>query len=793
MEIACVVCGSSVGQRVSRCFVCGADLPPTPMTNGQQGGAYTPEHYLNLTALVKTPLSVGALPLEAVLSKRPSPQALEKSSTFDGLLGPEELSISATPEPLEPFMGLGYSPLPLKSLDEAKPAAPEQLGNEYLEIPEETDGEEEISTWIGIPIPQDLKLEYAPVDEQKSIERFVSTQQRSQDNILQLRRESAHTGDEVELIEAEVSPDRWMIGEEKQGSEYVHGQLHQRHEPSSPPVGTALRITLPELSLPPQRVEDPHVSSPSLPIPIPEGVDINISLSPEVSITSSHAQESIISPVINHLSAPPHQERVEPPSRPPIVSAPAFETPLSITRATIILEEDPAPSQPILPQAQNRWLRGILWTTLALVSLFVGIGGAILMKQMNEREHRAQIACTSVQIQGSRYLVQLEVNTNDAATLIVPDNWRGVGESPVISIKGQSQVRLSLPKEQLSLGVNHLRALWTFQQGSAVQSKPALFDVPLDWQSEEVGILSSGEARFGLRIAKYSRIVEASLPFEPDETTGQYHLIASSSELEKLKTGDAQIEVSFTLADQAGKKVEYKARYQLPNTPTPLVISSPTHRYARPEDQVMVSGSTAPLAEVHLVSLKTTEAGAVTAPEDVSTRADAEGVFSIKIPLSHEGKIPQEGQVWTVELEARTKTSLPSRALIEVKRSHEPTWSKYIARLEKRRDKAVSKYRLVTPQILGAQPDQMLKKPARIKGVIAWISRGAQAEEQRLLIHTCAQDDGCPIWVKDPNAFWVMMGQTVHVFGVIEENLTATTSTGRELTAPLLRARLTTP
>ena len=259
------------------------------------------------------------------------------------------------------------------------------------------------------------------------------------------------------------------------------------------------------------------------------------------------------------------------------------------------------------------------------------------------------------------------------------------------------------------------------------------------------------------------------------------------------------------------EKRSHKATFLLPHEKLALSLTEPVRRYARPESQVKIAGRSSPQALIKLTQLTLQGSSESHQTPSIQTTADSSGFFKLNVPLNfdHNGQetskaqVPQAGQVWSATIEASARGYLPSQVQLNIKRSHRPTWEEYTNGLSRRRDKAASRYRTFSQADLKLKSNEWLKEAGMIPGVIAWIDRGVSAQEtsktsdeerpQRLLVHTCQKNDGCPIWVEDPNAFWVQIGQKVHIFGVYVGVGRYPNAQGEIVEFPELKARLTTP
>ena len=247
MEIECVVCGSQNDLRALRCFVCGAELPPTSTLTDHYDSTLNPSSLQGLHASVKTPLSVGALPLEEILSKRPYDLQLSEqqisASNVSILLEPEELSplskslIQRETQHSQAIQDLDMNESVSESIDDISllEEIPDLEAQHRLENHAQQRAD---STWIGVPAP-DLKKDsstYAEFEQARLEQRSKSTKKHStspEPNLytpisslleshqrsdlseeqkhkrIVIPRENSLTGDELKNIESEVLPNPW--------------------------------------------------------------------------------------------------------------------------------------------------------------------------------------------------------------------------------------------------------------------------------------------------------------------------------------------------------------------------------------------------------------------------------------------------------------------------------------------------------------------------------------------------------------------------------------------------------
>ena len=274
METECVVCGSVNDIRSSRCFVCGAELPPQGTSLSTKNGERGLSSFQALAPPVKVPLSVGALPLEEVLSRRPAERSWTDQGVsdvdLDPLLGPEELDLSSPPFELSMDSEIATES---KVIQRASP------------ISEERDEEDSVpSTWIGIPVVDSesnelkafqaqgspsalvdddrsasplpsrhrgLESTYSPVSEllnDHSREEESSTKSSTGDPLKRsaiiIPREGTLTGAELKQLEAEATPSRWDSSPKEQSADSL---LNSDRSLISPEGETALKVSIPDL------------------------------------------------------------------------------------------------------------------------------------------------------------------------------------------------------------------------------------------------------------------------------------------------------------------------------------------------------------------------------------------------------------------------------------------------------------------------------------------------------------------------------------------------------------------
>jgi hypothetical protein len=469
----------------------------------------------------------------------------------------------------------------------------------------------------------------------------------------------------------------------------------------------------------------------------------------------------------------------------------------------------------ILRYRKKSGFGALSWTLLILTSIAFGVGIMISIEADDLPPVDVDARVQSLRYDQGYYHMLVKLSSSITAQLLVPDDWVADENSDqFISIKGQREVILHLPNDVLSLGDNALHAQWLFDKTDQrqVPPRPAQIGVTLDWKLKEISS-PKGQDHFAVTIQTLEgvTIVESDAPYEPVSLNEGYTFKVSKAQTEAQSDGAHLATINFTTARSTSQneviKQKYKATFLLPHEPVPLILSSPVRRYARPETHVVLSGRASPHAQIRLTQLElkgTKRAGEVPL---VKTMTDAQGVFNLDIPLvdlkSSTTSIPTAGQTWLVTIEASTRGHLASRTTVTVKLSHKPTWDAYVNGLARRRNQASSRYRSLTQKQLTQKPDDWVNKAGKIPGVIAWIDRGlteaeakklnGQARSQRLLVHTCQEGNGCPIWVEDPDAFWVKIGQKIHIFGVFLGMQSHHNAQGDLIKLPALKSRLTTP
>ena len=785
MEIECVVCGSPVDPRVQRCVVCGADLPPTQLDQLAQAAHLYHDPLHALSSAIKTPLSVGAMPLNAMMSQ--APKILHESQVIpavDSLLGPEDLAISSPPASShEPSRGPSIPP-------------PEEELEPSEDFSQVSEPEKKLSTWVGIPIPTQLSppedLSSHPHQTSSTISH--SPKRRLSEQSPKPPKRKSLTEPELKQLEVDIQPDRWIGDPDESIAASPSSFGNNDHQQASPFVQGSSQSYVPT-----EHSAGDSLSSPSSPIPIPSAY--------------SETAARITIPELGPAPIPN-----DPPSHPVTDHQDNFQLELPVERMAIdlgstastpsdipSLSTEQAASLSIVssPPVQHRpkkTMKGVFWFILAVLSMGAGIGGALLLKEYETVVPTAQLTVKAVQFEESHYRVQIQLKAEKGSKLVVPDSWVDEEQSPAISVDDSKEVTLSIPASQLQLGDNQLNAIWMFppKDDGVLRSEPVQIPLTLSWQARDVQFEGgSGRVMLMMMIDKQSQLSRASLPYQPGTTAGEYAFILEKDELDQQLKGDGSINVRFTLTDASGSEHKHFTSFNLPEEITPFSIMSPVLRYARPEEQVSIVGQSSPRAIIYLTKLEAID-GSTSQPDSkpqplLRTEADDLGYFSLDVPLPTDRKITKRGLQWTLHFEAIGPYQRPATTELVIKRSHKPTWEQYLRRLVRRRDRAVKKYRRVDAAKLKSAKGKLVGKPARIKGVVTWINRDHLSKTQLLLVNTCTEGDGCPVWVQDPNAFWVNLGQRVHVFGVVLENTSSISPDFQLLEAPTLRARLTTP
>ena len=853
MEIECVVCGSQNDLRALRCFVCGAELPPASTLAGHYDSTLNPSSLQGLHVSVKTPLSVGALPLEEMLSKRPYDFQLNEqqisASNVSILLEPEELSplskslIQRETEHSQSIQDLDMNESVSESIDDISllEDIPDLETQNRLENQAQ---QRSHSTWIGVPAP-DLKKDsstYAEFEqarlEQRSksiknhsnapepnlytpISSLLESHQRSdlseEQNHKQIviPRENSLTGDELKNIESEVLPNPWTpISKQAISSTPQELSSEEQNLVVSESTDHHLQISsVPDDSGEPMVIDPPSDANEKAEFEEPE-------TALRISIPELLAIAEPISTVDTPKSFVPITSMAYPHEKHPVSNEEAYEEVYeenhegTENHADEVQVKDHPPVA--LPKAESLSINSEELPTRKFdqpVSGFSselgdGNDGFSLISWV-----LLVLASVSVGVVIALYLmphVDVGIETRLQTTQIT----RGEGKYRVnLKAFAKPQANLIIPDSYLTLGQSPMVQV----KGTATFSIEVPDDlvrfgqnhVTLQWAYASGGEQPQRFSPVEVSIPVYHKQGEVSFSTEKQsyilgiQLSSGVILVDSEQDFEpaqevnyyqfvvpKIKV-DSQKTISFTAQIETKDKIRKDLRlsYSLPQNTSPLVILSPVKRYARPDQSLEIQGRATPKAQVSIGSLK--KNGSLVNKPDTVARVDDKGFFSLPFKFAQQEQ-SRDGTVWTIDLVVVDHMGHSQSQSIELKQSHTPTWRRYVKRLESRRDRAQARYRKFSQKRLSQKINEYKGKAGMISGVISFIDRGNKEQIQRFLLHTCAQQK-CPVWVEDQNAFWIKLGQKVSIFGVVSGEETFEVASGEALTAPLLRSRLTTP
>ncbi len=802
METECVVCGSANDYRSLRCFVCGAELPPK--ATGHAPLSETDEGYQSFQAInppMRTPLSVGALPLEEILSRRPIEQGVGKQSMsndhLDVLLGPEELDLSSPPPTMqlsgvkeEESRSLAPPIDSLDKLDQDPPATwigiPSVESSQSLPREPHLTDQEQTRAEVESP-PHQLGSEYSPISqllrdhrrEETSSLSPSQTQKTDSKPSIEIPRQTTLTGAELKQIEAESTPSKWEQTAQTSEEEVDEGEVYSSiKKPLAVPGRSKSREVY--------ETDDEIEGETALKISIPNLLAVGGSM--EDSGPEQPLKESFVP-----VSSLPHAKVViEPAQRVAGVDQSSFVTledndsSISIQERTERLHVDD------LGRANFRSssLSPLSWLVLTISSISVGIVIALYLMPTHRSVAKTSLKVSEISRENSIYRVKLKLSADPSAQLLIPDSYVSADQAPLIEVRGTSDVELEIPKDQIKIGENLITLQWLYQETGATKkiSKPIDISIPVYYRREDPRFSSDrGGYLLPIELNPRYQIASSNHEFQPAERDHHYVFFLSTESVR----GKESVSVEAMIKDSSGHERALSWRFSPPHESLPLKILSPVNRYARPDSEVTIVGQSSSRAIVRLSALSVDGQKVDDLPQ-IEVKADHRGRFELSIPLKTTVS-NTEGVMWHATVSALELSGELQSKEVMIKQSHRPTWSQYIQRLAKRRERAGSRYRRLSLKG-GVKGVMSVKSRARmLSGVIAFIDRGDQKTPQRLLIHTCRQNDGCPVWVEDKDAFWVKRNQKVSVFGVVIGMGSYLAQNGHELTAPEVRARLTTP
>lgn len=811
-ETECVVCGSVNDIRTLRCFVCGAELPPQVTALSALDDERALSSFQALAPPVKVPLSVGALPLEEVLSRRPSERSWmdqgESSTSLDSLLGPEELDLSPPPQEVS-FSGLEAiksfaqgSKDPLESneriIDDSAPStwigiplvdseSSELKALQALGLPrdDETDSSQESTPSPAVSAP--LGSVYSPISQLLNQHNRDTSSRRDKAKKAEivLPREDTLTGSELKRLEAEATPNRWEMTDSSYHPSHSKDENSSSDSSTSLEGETALKVSIPELlALNDAKKETDESESLAQKSFVPVS---SLPHSPRISVLSESKNSEIVESSVD-------QEDLDQGVREKLITAQKVSDDLYEDNGAVpksMINEDLTyriETFPAIPK-QGLVLSPFSWFLLALSSITVGVVIALYLMPSDQNGVETKLKIIKSSYQGQHYVVDLQLSAHPSAQLLIPDSYLLEGQAPLIEVKGEATASLILPPEQVTLGSHPVTLQWLYNtEGEGKHSSAVDLNIQIDYQSGKPSYSASRDAYLlPISISDQFHISESDYEFEPMSEANQYLFVVPKKALK----GQDYIEFSAKLKGKFTKTKELWLRYDLPTQSFPLTILSPVLRFARPEADVLITGRVSPNAKVKLGALSIDQVAVQELPV-LEKQADQNGYFELKVPLN--GSSPSvEGQVWQVTLRSVDLNGLTQDQTVEIKRSHEPTWRRYIDRLEQRKNRAKSRYRGIIYSKAVQDPSAYKGMARMVDGVIAFIDRGAEGQAQRFLIHTCRTQNACPVWVEDKDAFWVERGQEVSVFGVVLGEGEYPIADRGLIKAPELRSRLTTP
>lgn len=777
METECVVCGSQNDLRSLRCFVCGAELPPVSVANEPHEAILKLTSVQGLAPPVKVPLSVGALPLKEILSKRPVEYNLKEQDIshdrLDVLLGPEDLSPLIQSYPISTKVLYEPSGAPSGAPSGTPSGAPSGVPSDVLGgVPGGEVSENAIDdapdTWIGVPIPeikQDSKTEsstrkenigsvYSPISRLlEGHNRHDKSSKKGVEKNIEIPRKEILTGADLKQLEQEATPSRWELGELEDSSVSLSSvRALQPVSDDEEERETALKISIPEIL----------------------AVDQSSQPSERIDFVP--------------MSSLPHSKVISP------ISEPDTDTDTSLSKA----DEHKSSSNPFMtmefevsrPHKAKKTLSSLSWFLLTLSSIAVGVVIALYNMPQHSSDIETTLDVAEITHNDDVHYIKLNLFAQPKATLIVPDSYLSPSQAPMIEVIGKAELLLQVPNKQLHLGRNMITLQWAYD-GTADQHQrflPIDVAIPLNYKKGNVAYDAKRDV-YLLKVILRSglTLIDSDFDFESSGQADEYIFVIPKNTLKGAKEAVAKA----TLQGSDDEQIKATFTYDLPKDSVPLTILSPVNRYARPDQSVLVMGRVSPLAQISVSDLS--RAGiSVESQPNLTVKADGLGIFSLSIPLGTKAS-QREGDLWKVTLSSVGLSGSSQSQTVEFKQSYAPTWHRYVKRLSTRKDKAKVRYRQFIHKKLMASPDKYESKAGMVEGVIAFIDRGSEDHPQRLLIYTCQNNNECPVWVEDKDAFWVKLGQKISVFGVMIGQGAYLDAKGIELNAPEIRARLTTP
>ena len=418
------------------------------------------------------------------------------------------------------------------------------------------------------------------------------------------------------------------------------------------------------------------------------------------------------------------------------------------------------PQDTLSSQSSRGWL---FWVLTALFSILLGVVITLSINTLLYTQVTVNHMVQGVTYVAGRYEVSMMIETTAPITLEVPEGWLGDHQGPTLEIKGHREVKLSIPQSAIHLGDNTLALHWRHSD-----QKLSSFSIsfPVVYQLSAMSPVNRrGEYQATVTTAKGWTLVDSNGRFQ-EEASQNYSIFLPVTT--RNASGQLQAELDFERND--GERRGFVETRSAPLADMSLIIHSPPRGFARPERKIHVSGRAAPYATIEIGKTRLV--------------TNENGVFEAMVPVKR-GEQP-------LKIKAHADGYRSTEEVVKIERMSPRRWKKKYLKLKKLGKRKSKSYPTVTYKMLKAKSQPKMGKRAMVTGRVGWVDRNHGGANQRFLMFTC-KPAGCPVWVNTKYAWWLTVGEPVRVFGVVEKMQAYPTSSGEELTAPLLRSRLLTP
>lgn len=390
-------------------------------------------------------------------------------------------------------------------------------------------------------------------------------------------------------------------------------------------------------------------------------------------------------------------------------------------------------------RVQRRRERG-LWLLLAvalavvvmLVTWWARSGGGLTVKLTGD------VAVTQ---QAAVYTVTVPLEISEAATLTT------IGGAQRLDA-GAHTVRLEIPATSMRVGINPVTL--TLQPEGDSGAVVRTINVQQFYQVTDVQAPPFGK---GLPVLVTLKVMPGWTPSAPGAKVSAlaegFRLEVDPAPLmakvDSLEGPTGPLVLALTLTDEAGATQQFQQVLQIPLPVTPVTLTGPATRWSRPEGSVTVTGRAHPEAEI-IVGQQVVQ-------------AEAEGLFSVKVPLPSPGR-------HKIAVKVDAPEHLPAQFELTVERV---SAADFKARGAARA--AAVKGLVARGGLIEGDWAKLLKDPegtrnqrTHLKGAVIAVRRGEAGGDDVILMSACEKAQ-CPVQVITREAVAVQAGDRVAVVG----------------------------